>query len=194
MKGRVLATGLLISLSCAHATLNRSKSRGPHENGVQATDVPVRGFEVAVETGSTTEVGELLAVDEQYLYVNVGSSPEVWAGEKISRAEIVKVTVEIEPSGSTAAGIWTAVGCASTASHGFFLVLTGPLWLATGIPTSVTEANGSHTEAHSDQLSSLFQYARFPQGLPPSFGGAPRQGRYTPPDAGIVVDAAARDH
>ena len=110
---------------------------------MQATDVPVRGYQVSVETTDTTEVGELLAVDEQYVYVNVGSSPEVWAGEKISRAQIVKVTVEIQPSGSTTAGIWTAVGCASTASHGFFLILTGPLWLGTGIPTSVSESYGS---------------------------------------------------
>jgi hypothetical protein len=181
MKARVLITAALVVASCAHAGLNRSDSRGAHENDVHATDVPVRGFQVSVETASSTESGELIAIDEQFLYVNASDSPAVWAGERIARAQVVKVTVEVGPSASGTLGIWTAMGCLSTASHGVFLVFTGPIWLATGIPASAGESAAAKAVANPDQLSQLYQYARFPQGLPPSFGGAPRQ----PRDGGV---------
>jgi hypothetical protein len=180
MKARVLVTAVLISASCAHASLDRFESRGPHESDVHATDVPVRGFQVSVETPTTTEYGELIAVDDKFLYMNVSDSPEAWAGEQIPRAQVIKVTVEVGPSASTATGIWTAVGCASTASHGAYLIFSGPIWLATGIPTTVGESAAAKAVAGTDELSKLYQYARFPQGLPPSFGGTPRQ----PRDAG----------
>jgi hypothetical protein len=144
---------------------------------VHPTDVPVRGFQVTVETASSTESGELIAVDEQFLYLNVSDSPALWSGEQIPRAQVAKVTVEVAPSASTATGIWTAVGCASTASHGYFFVFTGPIWLATGIPASAGESASSKAVAQPDELSKLYQYARFPQGLPPSFGGTSRQPR-----------------
>jgi hypothetical protein len=200
MKARVLITAALIVASCAHASLNRSESRGAHENDVHATDVPVRGFQVSVETASSTESGELIAVDERYLYLNASDSPGVWAGEQIPRAQVIRVTVEVSPSASTALGAWTATGCLSTVSHGYYLVFTGPIWLATGIPASAAESAASKAIANADELSQLYQYARFPQGLPPSFGGAPRQAHdggvawsVMKSDAGTPRDAASGD-
>jgi hypothetical protein len=193
MKARVLVTGLLFSASCVHASLNRAQSRGSHQDGVKATDVPVRGFQVSIETTAGTESGELIAVDERFVYLNATESPNEWAGEQIPRAQIVRVLVEVQTSASTTAGIWTAVGCASTASHGAFLIFSGPVWLATGLPASIGESQAAHAEARPDELSKLYQFARFPQGLPPSFAGAMRPAAYEGTvDAGTAADVATR--
>jgi hypothetical protein len=182
MKARVLVAGFLISLSCAHGNLNRAQSRGAHLDGVKATDVPVRGFQVSVETADSTESGELIAVDDRFVYLDVGEPPNA-VGESIPRTRIVKVVVEVQPSYSSTAGIWTAVGCASTASHGAYLVFSGPLWLSAGISTAVGESYAAHAEARGDELNQLYQFARFPQGLPPTFGGTP--GRPPKGDGGV---------
>jgi hypothetical protein len=190
MRGRVVVAAFLICASCAHASLNRSESRGPHQDDVRATDVPVRGFDVTVAMADSSVSGELIAVDERFLYLNAGASPNDWIPMQIPRAQIVKVVVEVTPSLSTNTGLWTALGCASTVSHGGFLIFSGPIWLGTGLPTSIGESYNSHAEAPNDQLSQLFQYARFPQGLPKSFGSMKEQLVQVSADAGVIRDAA----
>jgi hypothetical protein len=54
-------------------------------------------------------------------------------------------------------------------SHGGFLVLTLPLWLGTGIPVSVGEARSNDAVGKSEYFERLFEFARFPQGLPPKY-------------------------
>lgn len=173
MKARVAIVGAAVLLSCGHAALDRSKSRGAHESGVHAADVPVRGFDVEVKLASNSVSGELIAVDRKFVYVNIQKEGvEVF---RVSRSEIREVEVAVRPSAAEGLGVWTGVGCASTVSHGAFLIFTGPIWLASGIGATASEANDATAKASRDQLDQLYQYARFPQGLPPSWGGPPRR-------------------
>jgi hypothetical protein len=43
------------------------------------------------------------------------------------------------------------------------------VWLAAGIPSTVSTAGANDTTQPGTGAGRLFQYARFPQGLPPGF-------------------------
>lgn len=178
MKFRVAFFWASLSVACAHASLDRSRVAGSHQGGVQVSDVPVRGAPAEVvwlrpecpsEDCAGTESGELIAVDEQAVYVSFLGSGSDWAASlsKIPRARIKSVSLEVGPSASSEVGGWTALGCASTLSHGYYLVFTGPLWLVAGIGAAANESASARAVAHDARdLSQLYQFARFPQGLP----------------------------
>jgi len=164
--------------ACAHASLDRSRVAGTHQGGVPVSDVPVRGVPAEVlwmrpecekDWCISRESGELIAVDDQAVYVGFVGSGSIGAASlsRIPRARIKSVSLEVGPSASSEVGVWTALGCASTLSHGAYLVFTGPLWLVAGIGTAANESASSHAVAQSaHDLSQLYQFARFPQGLP----------------------------
>jgi hypothetical protein len=166
MRVRSLLLCAALSWSCAHGSLDRGESLGAHAPGIDVADVPVRGFQVNIDAANGSFSGELFAVDDQFVYVNTGRSEQEWNGERIPRAFIKEVEVDLYSSDSLFTGVWTGLGTASTLSHGAFLIFSGPIWLATGIPVSVNESSASHATAGPDELSKLYQFARFPQGLP----------------------------
>jgi hypothetical protein len=194
MKVRSIVVFAIVCASCAHASLNRSQSRGPHAEGVAVGDVPVRGYPISVDATGGSESGELIAIDDEFVYVNTAEGL-LWNVIRIPRATIKEVTVEVDSSMSTGTSVWTAIGCASTVSHGAYLVLTGPLWLAAGIPASISESTNAQAIAGHDELSSLYQYARFPQGLPVTLGGKPHRRVEAVADGGAAqaADAATPD-
>lgn len=70
----------------------------------------------------------------------------------------------------TALQLWTVVGTLSTASHGFGLILTGPVWLLTG--TLAASAASYAPRIPSTEPAVLRPFARFPQGIPPGLDRA----------------------
>jgi hypothetical protein len=158
----MLATGApLLLAGCMSRPLNRDVSSG-FETHVPIDDVPVKGFPVVVDRGDEDDVtGELLAVDDGGLWV---------LGEKgttrVSKGQIEKVTVKVHSNLGWAFLAWTLVGTASTISHGFVLVLSAPSWaIAGGTVTGIEFGRGKAT-ASSRDAHELYQYARFPAGLP----------------------------
>jgi hypothetical protein len=172
MKLRSVVVLTMLAGACARASLNRAEVDGPHEESVKATDVPVLGSPVEVrwscgEDRSCTTEGELIAVNREFVYVDSNSTtPGTADRHAIERAKISEVYVEVSKSHADALGGWTALGCASTLSHGYYLGFTGPVWLAAGISSSVAESRRSHALAWSHDLDALYQFARYPQGLP----------------------------
>jgi len=172
MKLRSVVVLTMLVGACARASLNRSEVSGAHEESVKATDVPVMGAPVEVrwscgEDRTCTTEGELIAVNREFVYVDsTGTTPGTAHRHAIERAKISEVYVEVSKSHADALGGWTALGCASTLSHGYYLGFTGPVWLAAGISSSVAESRRSHALAWSYDLYALYQFARYPQGLP----------------------------
>jgi hypothetical protein len=120
--------------------------------------------------------GELIAISPDTLYVLDGRVLRTVAATWVEKA-----TVEwFEPNtkGMEAAVV---LGTLSTASHGFGLVFTAPGWILLG-----STATGAYTHEPivtfpKHPLSTLQEYARFPQGLPEGLDRAhiaPR--RFTP--------------
>ena len=200
MRPRILARGVLaiafmgLGAACTrYGTMDRSKGFTGNETTASLEEVPVRGHEIEIEHAGKTTSGELLAIDDMYLYVLTEGRVRA-----IERRHITQVSVELYASQAGQAGLWTALGTVSTISHGFWLIITAPVWLGAGISVSAGAAATNDLEIHDDRLGPLYQFARFPQGLPPTWPGArvPLERsppRVAPSDAGPDADAATAD-
>ncbi len=137
---------------------------------VALEDVPVTGSEVTIlRVDDTRTTGELLEATEGHVTLLEGSSMIT-----IDTADIRRAIVTRYENG-TLIGVlaaWSAVVGLSQLSHGFFLVITGPIWggISTGamLPVAADEGRFAYAEKKSD-LSFLREYARFPQGMPPQY-------------------------
>lgn len=115
--------------------------------------------------------GELIAVEAQRIEV---ARDGRLAAVPISR--IAKVTVDAYGGDSSGVVGWTVLGGLSAISHGFFLVLSAPVWGATGAVSAYSVSHAgveAYDPASPGDRHALVQYARFPQGLPAGFGGQP---------------------
>lgn len=170
-------------LACVPPMRLRTETRGAREFR-RVEEVPVRGAPVTVAYASGGEVeGELLAVDEQHLWLERDGVLVAVHRESIGSAQVSLGG----PGGGTGA-VMAALGTVSAASHGFLAVFSAPIWLAVGIPAAAVagaEARSRHEGPR--QLHYLFHYARYPQGLPPPLWACeahpvlPGEGLSTPP-------------
>jgi hypothetical protein len=151
----------------------RSESLGGNPAGDRRiADVPVRGFLIGVdyvdaEKGVGRNVtGELLATDPDHIWIRSWGQVQY-----VHARDVRRVKIELYQGHAVNAGVWTAVGTLSTLSHGFLLVLSAPIWLITGMTSTVFLANDN--DAESAPAGPLWQYARFPQGLPASMHKCP---------------------
>jgi len=62
--------------------------------------------------------------------------------------------------------LWTLVGTVSTASHGWYLALTAPMWIITGIASTIGQSHAPIEKYPRLSRDELRKFARFPQGLP----------------------------
>ena len=69
-------------------------------------------------------------------------------------------------------GLWTLLGTLSTGSHGFFLILSAPVWILTGTVAAVNQSRQPVLTYPRQGWAGWRAYARFPQGLPPGLARA----------------------
>jgi hypothetical protein len=164
---RLLVPVLLSALTaCIGSARPRTESRGSRTT-TSIDEVPIRGWNVDVDLDTHGRVqGELLAVDEVDIYVltqwdkNQGTVPY-----RIPRAWVQHIDVltgETSPLPTTGA----VLGLLSTPTHGWFLVLSAPVWIITLGAVAPSEA-ARGTLRFEPPLSGVGTYARFPQGPPP---------------------------
>lgn len=172
MTARLSAAALALALcsGCGAAAsgryLNRANGVGGSLTTADVASVPVRGAQVFVDCrdGSTTQ-GELLAANSQGVIV---LEPTDTIAD-VSADRIDNVEVVLYSSGSGLTAVWTVFGTLSTLSHGYLLFLSAPIWILTGTIASAGSRSESKLDVPVNWLSSLYQFARFPQGLPPGF-------------------------
>jgi hypothetical protein len=175
LRSALLCCLLLGACGYPHTVLERKNGFGgrplPKEERPRVSDVPVHGFrvQVAFKESAGEEPreleGELLAVDRRRLWIVVESEVK-----PIPRARLVKVNVELYKSRAGWIGLWSGLGTASAASHGWFALVSGPLWLLAGIGSTVTAATGNDVDVPLEKLHLLAQFARYPAGMPPPWG------------------------
>ena len=131
-----------------------------------AQQVPVHGFSVAITSRVPLRdsEGELLAVEPDQLWLATGKGVVA-----VSLQPIERVRIEIYPSDALVLTAWSLGGLLSTASHGFFLFVTAPLWLAVGTGVTISAYASNKLDVKPGEFDKLYQYARFPAGLPPGF-------------------------
>lgn len=138
---------------------------------VDVEDVPVRGADVDVKIIQGSNIsGELLAADATSVTILDGAGRV----ERADARNVDEVVVELYASGGGGTALWTVVGSLSTVSHGFFLIFTLPIWVITGAATSGVASAQSRLHVPRNEIPLLYQFARFPQGLPPGFGAGAR--------------------
>ena len=156
------------------ATLDRGEHQGAPVHNMTIDQVPVYGHMVEVKVGkskwgSKEICGELLAVSRRHIWVLSEGQTRKIPHSRIRKLQIVDM-FDTEAGGM---GVWTALGTISAVSHGFFGIISGPLWLVTGLSATGSAAASNDITVDLDHLNALYQYARFPQGMPRKPSPAP---------------------
>jgi hypothetical protein len=108
--------------------------------------------------------GEFIAVDSQSLYYANESELQTVPLPAISKARIV---VYRSQSGQLVG--WTVAGSISTVSHGYFIILSLPLWIITGSAFTSACSFEPVIDISHGNWDRARMYARYPTGLPEGF-------------------------
>jgi hypothetical protein len=113
--------------------------------------------------------GELLAVEPEAFILESDGRARLIPSQCVQWVRLANFEGE---NGSILA--WGALGALSTLSHGYFFVLTGPVWLLSmGIAGGSQAAAGVLQEPLAkptpEAMERLRKWARFPQGLPSGY-------------------------
>ncbi len=163
---------VLVLLACTGCV----STSAPSEWLPSPPDVPQSTFggwievEVTPLGADSTARGELIAVEADTVFVlSLDASIGLQA---IGIADILAARLAPYDSEWGAMATWTMLGTLSTASHGWFLLLSFPTWFVGG--GGATAAQSRRHLVHFPQKSwSYFRpHARFPQGLPPGLDRA----------------------
>jgi hypothetical protein len=166
-----LATALLMLAGCIHrqGVLDKQLSMGVQKReppSVLVAEVPVHGHRVRVlQLSRPPVVGELLAVHSTVLVVMTDAGVVYY----IPVGDVQAVRLHLMPVAPEHLGVWGAVGLATTPTHGGFLILTAPMWIVGTIAATALDTNASRPKLSGPDVAHLWQYARFPQGLPEGF-------------------------
>jgi len=138
----------------------------PRHPSIERTERQGYGAFITITTLSGQEVsGELISVERSVIRVlrfGAGTGALTWvASTDVKSAEVY----EYEAEGGFAA--WTLLGVLSTISHGFFLVLSAPVWIISGSIAGGLESRHMILSYPEHSWGEIVIWSRFPQGLPP---------------------------
>ncbi|MCA9672732.1 MAG: hypothetical protein KC503_44360 [Myxococcales bacterium] len=155
----------VICVGCAGQPLDRAQLEGRAVRRA-LDDVPVRGFRTFLkfrrEVDTRKIEGELIAVDATHIWML--QHERLYA---ISRRLVTRMTIKAFAGLGVLATVWDVVGTLSAISHGYWAVISGPVWLFAGIPSAYSEAIRPEVGvALGKKLDRACQFARFPMGLP----------------------------
>jgi hypothetical protein len=161
---RVAVAALVCALACALAACWRN----PDPRLLSRQDMArggLGGWLRVTEAAGRQLQGELIAVERTHLWL-LRAAPKgeqrleavpVW---RIMRAELFTYHSD------AGFGAWGVAGTLSTASHGFLLIFSLPVWLVTASASSAAEARHVVLQYPQRPLGEMNKWARFPQGLP----------------------------
>lgn len=116
---------------------------------------------VDCKSGQRCAEGELIAAKDQSLEVlTQGGLVEV------QRVDIEEATLAAYHSQHGQLTLWMSLGTLSTVTHGWFAVITAPLWLITGTTAKEYERRAALRYYPDVSLAEFATFARFPQGRP----------------------------
>ncbi|MDQ3370803.1 MAG: hypothetical protein M3680_35745, partial [Myxococcota bacterium] len=122
------------------------------------------GWIVATSRAGAIVQGELISIDGDRLHLLVWG-PRGETLTYVPTAEVARAQLYTYDSES-GFGAWGLLGSLSTVSHGFFAVLSFPVWVLTAGTIAAIESRHVRLEYPDDPWSKLAAWARFPQGLP----------------------------
>lgn len=112
----------------------------------------------------STADGEFIAFQDSVIYVLTESEPV-----SIRCKEVRSASFDIYSKKTGLFAGWTLLGSVSVLSHGYFAVFSLPLWLLTGIPSTISESLDGRYAENTPTIywwQSISKFSRFPQGIP----------------------------
>jgi hypothetical protein len=152
-------------------------SHAPRAAVPRPADVPTRvegSWVVVTPVAGAFIAGELIAAHADTIFL--------WSGDALVSTPMRAVRrVELSRYRANTAAIATGtlLGVLSTVSHGFWLILTAPIWALTGTITAVSDTRNATLETTNP--GTLAPWARFPAGLPSSVDRRQLRGVIRPP-------------
>jgi hypothetical protein len=135
------------------------------------------GWIVVTDLHGTEIAGELIAIDPGAVRVL-----DPTGLVSVARSDVASARLWAWDAEHGSVLVWGGLGTLSTISHGFFLLISAPIWMVT---TTVTTAVATHAPIVSYPgagWDKLAIWARFPQGMPPGvFAGDLVQQHRAPP-------------
>jgi hypothetical protein len=155
---------LSISISfllCCCATVRAPYGSVPKRLGIR-TDAFGGWITLNLISNAKTVEGELVAVSSDSVFVFEGDTLQTFPTLDITYARVV-----LYNNNSSGYAGWTAIGSLATVLNGYYAVFTFPLFLITGMATTIAESNRvNYFDFPSNEWEVLKKYARFPQGIP----------------------------
>ncbi len=138
----------------------------PRHPSIERTERQGFGAFITITTLAGQEVsGELISVERSVVRVlrfGAGTGALTW----VATTDVKAATVyTYEPEGAYAA--WTIFGVLSTVTHGFFLIISAPVWILTGSIAGSVESRHVILSYPEHGWGEIVIWSRFPQGLPP---------------------------
>jgi hypothetical protein len=154
----LIAAALLASAGCLHNPDPRPRSMAEIQSDTHG------GYAVVRAGGQVVVWGELIAIGPSDVWILSGGRVIHTPLERVAELEVHPYALTV-----SAVAAWGLLGTLSTISHGFFLVLSAPVWIVTSTITAAVHSRTAHEKYHRDQGNwpELAKWARFPQGIPP---------------------------
>ena len=120
------------------------------------------GYAVVVVRGAAERSGELIAIDDH----------DVWILERanllhVPLAQVSKLDVHPYAVSTGAITGWGVLGTLSTVTHGYFLILSAPVWIISSVAIGAGHSRTAVVRYPGDSWQQAAEWARFPQGMPP---------------------------
>lgn len=164
---KLLAIGIIVVALLLAGCVGTGAPRGWLSTAAEAQKES-KGAWIKIEyfSGASKSVvrGEFIAVNTETVYVDTAAGLIA-----ISLSDIKKARLATYDSRHGNLAVWTLLGTLSTASHGYVLILSAPVWIIGG---SIAAAAQSHKPIESfpdSDWNELKKFARFPHGLPEGF-------------------------
>lgn len=104
--------------------------------------------------------GEFIAVQNKKVYLLTKNNLIVISTDKVRHVTLATYREK------RIVGVWTFLGTLSTISHGFYSLISVPIWLSSGIWNAAAESSSGILKISALNWQEIQKYARFPQGIP----------------------------
>jgi hypothetical protein len=152
----ILIFALLVLAACA-STVKAPIGKVPSRKELQ-TNANGGWIKLKLRNGVALQ-GELIVASGDSLFVLVDTLTSV------SMSIVVEATLIIYKTHPNYYWSWTGFGAVTALSHGYFSVISLPLWAITGITTFNGESRRKNF-LYYGEWNEFYKYSRFPQGWP----------------------------
>lgn len=160
LKSKIFIASCFIGL-CGCSTVKAPQRSVPRREAI-AADAFGGWLSVSLKTTRSSIQGEFIAISSDSVFIMPDKKVQVLPKADIDRARIIFFNNE-----SDAYSLWAFLSSVATISNGYYLVLTLPINIITGISTASAEAKRiNYYDYPSLTWEELNKYARFPQGIP----------------------------